>query len=146
MLSQQELFEHPNYLLRTYQLEIYRQLSLYMQENNLRNKDIADKLKVSTSYVSQVLNGDFNFTLKKLIELGLMIGKVPYFEFIEPKEYLRREKEGTKEVVVKEYFYTVDSRTVNREAITQYLGIPICSGGSLPTSIKVTSHVQPIEE
>jgi transcriptional regulator with XRE-family HTH domain len=41
-----------------------------MKANNLNQGDVAKKLGVSNAYVSQILNGNFNFTLKKLIELG----------------------------------------------------------------------------
>ncbi|HLG03473.1 MAG TPA: helix-turn-helix domain-containing protein [Bacteroidia bacterium] len=95
MFSKEELLKRPNYLLTKYQNEIYRQLIAYIQSNNLAHKDIAAKLGVSNSYVSQVLNGEFNFTLKKLIEIGLLIGKVPTLEFVDFNEYWRREKEKT---------------------------------------------------
>jgi transcriptional regulator with XRE-family HTH domain len=94
MLSKKELLKTPNYLLTKYQNEIYRQLISFMESNNLTQKEVAQKLGVSGSYISQVLNGNFNFTLKKLIELGLMIGKVPYFEFVELDEFWIREKEA----------------------------------------------------
>lgn len=94
MFSKDELLSRPNYLLKKYQNEIYRQLTDYMQRNNLTQKDIGDKLGVSSSYISQVLNGNFNFTLKKLIELALMMEKVPAVEFVEFTEFWRREKEG----------------------------------------------------
>lgn len=141
MLSKSELLNHPNYLLTTYQLEIYKQLSNYMSEHNLKKKDIAKKLDVSNSYVSQVLNGDFNFTLKKLIELGLTINKVPYLEFVTYDEYWRREKEGTviKEVITKETFITVDS-TVSFDDPTEYFDFPKLDlkGGRLPKSVSTT--------
>lgn len=135
MLNQEELLKHPNYLLSTYQLEIYRQLSNYMEANHLKKKDVAAKLKVSNSYVSQILGGDFNFTLKKLIELGLMMNKVPYLEFVDPNEYWRREKEGTKEVIVRETHYTVDSSTVS--SLSFYGDYPLLDlkGGQLPKSV-----------
>ncbi len=95
MFKKEELLAKPNYLLTTYQNEIYRQVISYMKENNLSQKDVAEKLGVSNAYISQIINGNFNFTLKKLIELGLMIGKVPALEFVEFNEYWRREIEGT---------------------------------------------------
>jgi len=94
MLSKEELLKHSNYLLTSYQLEIYRELSNYMSTNNLSQTEVAEKLGVSSSYVSQILNGNFNFTLKKLIQLGIMIGKVPALEFINEEEYWRRDQEG----------------------------------------------------
>lgn len=141
MLSHQELLEHPNYLLSTYQLEIYRQLSDYMAANNLKKQDIAHKLNVSKPYVSQILRGDFNFTLKKLIELGLMMNKVPYFEFIDPKEYWRREKEGTKEIIIKEYHYTVSSHVSqdnNNLFASLNNNVVDYKGGSLPKRVTTT--------
>jgi predicted transcriptional regulator len=94
MISNQELEKYPNYLLSTYQLEIYRQLREYMDAQGLSQTDVAKKLNVSNPYVSQILNGNFNFTLKKLIELGLMIGKIPAIDFISFDEYWLRESVG----------------------------------------------------
>ncbi|MFM9839526.1 MAG: XRE family transcriptional regulator [Cyclobacteriaceae bacterium] len=95
MFSKEELLKRPNYLLTKYQNEIYRQLVEYMQTNNLTQKDVAERLGASSAYVSQILNGNFNFTLKKLIEIGVMIGKIPVMEFIDPSEFQRREKGAT---------------------------------------------------
>jgi len=95
MFSKDELLKRPNYLLTKYQNEIYRQVEEYMRSNNLTQKDVAERLGVSNAYVSQILNGNFNFTLRKLIEIGLMVGKVPAIEFVDHVEFWRREKEGT---------------------------------------------------
>lgn len=94
MLSKKELLSTPNYLLTKYQNEIFRQLVHYMESNNLSQKDIAEKLGVSGSYISQVLNGNFNFTLKKLIDLGLMMDKIPNLEFVSIDEFWFSEKES----------------------------------------------------
>lgn len=94
MLSKKELIRTPNYLLTKFQNEIFRQLVHYMESNNLSQKDVADKLGVSGSYISQVLNGNFNFTLKKLIELGLMMDKIPNLEFVTIDEFWFSEKES----------------------------------------------------
>ncbi len=90
MLSKKELLEGPEYLLTGYQNEIFRQLTAYMEMHNLSQKDIAKSLGVSNAYVSQILNGNFNFTLKKLIELGLIMGKVPHLEFLNQDEFWKR--------------------------------------------------------
>ncbi len=95
-----DLLKKPNYLLTTYQGEIFRQLKEYMKIHNLSQKDVAEALGVSGSYVSQIMNGDFNFTLKKLIELSIYMGKVPCLEFVSTNEYWRRSRDGVKEYVV----------------------------------------------
>jgi predicted XRE-type DNA-binding protein len=94
MVSKDDLLKRPNYLLTKYQNEIYRQLVGYIKSNNLTQKDVAERLGVSSAYISQVLNGNFNFTLRKLIEIGLMVGKVPSLEFVDFGEFWRREREG----------------------------------------------------
>ncbi|GEM_PF-1569448 len=94
MLTKKELLKYPNYLIKKYQNEIYRQLVDYMEKNKLSQKDIAKKLKVSSAYVSQILNGNFNFTLSKLIELGLLMGKIPVIEFADISEIENEKKQG----------------------------------------------------
>jgi transcriptional regulator with XRE-family HTH domain len=42
---------------------------------------LAIQLGVSKGYISQVMKGEFNFTLKKLIELSLAVGKAPAIVF-----------------------------------------------------------------
>jgi len=99
MLNREELLETPDYLLTKYQNEIFRHLHAYMKNNGISQKDVAKKLGVSNSYISQVLNGNFNFTLKKLIELGLAIGKVPRIEFVDKSEF-RTTKKETKSIPI----------------------------------------------
>jgi predicted XRE-type DNA-binding protein len=99
-LKELELLESPDYLLTKYQNEIYRQLCGYMDVNKLSQKDVAKKLGVSNAYISQVLNGNFNFTLKKLIELGLAMGKVPRIEFMDKEEYHSSKKRKNMEIPI----------------------------------------------
>ena len=87
MLSKEELLKYPDYLLTKYQLEIYRQVENYRQTNDLSKSDLAKQMGVSNPYVSQILNGNFNYTLKKLIEIGLTIGQIPVLNFVPLKEY-----------------------------------------------------------
>lgn len=147
MLSKKELLESPNYLLSTYQLEIYKQISSFKNENNLTQKELAKRLKVSNAYVSQILNGNFNFTLKKLIELGLMIGKVPYIEFINNKEYWRRKKYGTKEYIVESATYTINvdfsASDYNKLELNENFHL---AGGELPTKAVVYQNILIEEE
>jgi transcriptional regulator with XRE-family HTH domain len=98
MISKDKLLKHPNYLLTKYQGEIYRQLTAYMEEHGVSQKEVAEKLGVSTSYVNQILKGNFNYTLKKLVEISLLMGKVPFIQFVSFDDYwaLERKADGTK--------------------------------------------------
>jgi len=87
-----DLIKTPEYWQENIQNELFRQLTDYMEKTGKSQSRIAKELKVSKSYVSQILNGNFNFTLNKLIELSLYIGKVPDFNFISPESYISKEK------------------------------------------------------
>lgn len=81
MLKHEELVNKPEYWLETIQNEIFRQVTAYLKDNNLTQTQFAEKLGVSKGYVSQIMKGEFNYTLKKLIELSLAIGKAPVIGF-----------------------------------------------------------------
>ena len=81
MFSNKELIQTPEYWLETIQNEIFRQVKIYMEENELNQTQLANKLGVSKGYISQILNGNFNFTLKKLIELSIAIDVIPDIQF-----------------------------------------------------------------
>jgi antitoxin component HigA of HigAB toxin-antitoxin module len=46
----------------------------YMQENGLTRSDIANKLGVSPQYVSRILSGNTNFSLKSVAEIEQKLG------------------------------------------------------------------------
>jgi transcriptional regulator with XRE-family HTH domain len=90
-MKQKELYnihalrKQPEFVLTQLQNELYRELTAYMERNTLSKKQLAEKLGVSPSYISQVLNGNFNFTILKLVELALAIDKVPVIRLEEPR-------------------------------------------------------------
>lgn len=79
------LRKQPEFVLTQLQNELFRELTAYMERNSLSKKQLAEKLGVSPSYISQVLNGNFNFTILKLVELALAIDKVPVIRLEEPR-------------------------------------------------------------
>ena len=81
MLKHKDLVTKPEYWLETIQNEIFRQVTAYLRDNHLTQSQFAAQLGVSKGYVSQVMKGEFNYTLKKLIELSLAIGKAPVINF-----------------------------------------------------------------
>jgi len=82
MISREELMKTEEFWFETIQNEIYRQIETYLAKNNLTRSQFAVQLGVSKGYVSQILNGNYNASLRKLIELSLAVGKAPVIEFI----------------------------------------------------------------
>lgn len=81
MITREELLKSSEYWITEVQMELYRNVLAYMEKEGLNQTQLAQQLGVSKGYVSQVLNGNFNYTLRKLIELSLAVGKVPVIEF-----------------------------------------------------------------
>jgi len=81
MLKTDELLNRPEYWFETIQNEVFRKVTDYLKDNNMTQNQFAEQLGVSKGYVSQVMKGEFNYTLKKLIELSLAVGKAPVIVF-----------------------------------------------------------------
>lgn len=91
MLPFNELVKTPEYWMETIQNDLYASVKQYLEEHKKTQTNLADDLKVSKGYVSQVMNGNFNYTLRKLIDLSLHIGKVPSLEFMDADEYINHD-------------------------------------------------------
>lgn len=92
MTEREEILRSTAYWLTKVQIRVFNLLNSYMEENNLTQKQVAEKLDVSPSYVSQILNGNFNFTISKLIELALLVGKAPIIQFETIEEIMEAEE------------------------------------------------------
>lgn len=101
MKSREDLLRSPTYWLTDVQIEVFNLLNTYMEENNLTQKQVAEKLNVSPSYVSQILNGNFNFTISKLIELALLVGKAPIIQFETIEDILKNEESQKRHAEIK---------------------------------------------
>lgn len=81
MINREELIRSKEYWLEKIQNALFVELEDYIEKNNLNKTKFAEKLGVSKSYLSQVLNGNFDHKLSKLIELSLAIDKIPMVRF-----------------------------------------------------------------
>jgi transcriptional regulator with XRE-family HTH domain len=80
-MSREELIKSQEYWMVTIQTELFNHVRLYLEENKMTQTQFAAKMGVSKGYVSQIMNGNFNHSLSKLIELSLAIGKMPVLKF-----------------------------------------------------------------
>jgi len=68
-----------------------------MEKEGINQTELATRLGISKSRVSQILNGDLNCTLKKLVELCLSIGIVPKINYTPLADVLRDDTQKAKE-------------------------------------------------
>ena len=88
MITRAQLYEAPEYWMERIQNDLYRELQAYKEREKLNQTQLAEKLGFTKGYISQVLNGNFNYSLRKLIDLSLAIGVVPDVEFRDLAEFI----------------------------------------------------------
>ena len=78
----------PEYWVTGIQIELYNCAERFMEQHKLNRKQLALHLGVSKGYVSQLLNGDYDHKLSKLVELSLAFGYVPNMKFMPIQEFM----------------------------------------------------------
>ena len=51
-------------------LNFTEELLAVLEKKKLKNKDFAEKLGVSSSYITKILKGDYNFSLENMVKLS----------------------------------------------------------------------------
>lgn len=114
MIKREELLQTEEYWFETLQNEIYRMVAEYMEKEKINQSQFAEKLGVSKGYISQIMNGNFNYTLKKLIELSLAVKKAPAFEFKDLSQFIQNDKQKRFEMEYQPFFNMIGlSQTKN---------------------------------
>lgn len=101
MFNIEELKNSPEFWLENVQNEIYFELKTYMADNNLNQTQLSEKLGFSKSYISQILSGEFNYSIKKFIELSLAMNKTPLLKF--EQNEVNEEKDNCKVIDFSKY-------------------------------------------
>lgn len=80
-MKRKELLKSKEYWIAKIQLDLFEMINLYLKENNVNQKQLAEKLNVSKGYISQILNGNFDHKISKLVELSLALDKIPKIQY-----------------------------------------------------------------
>lgn len=83
-----ELAASREYWLTKTQNELYDNVEQFLERKGWTRTQLAEHLGVTKGYVSQILNGDFDHKLSKLIDLSLAVGVVPNIKFQEVSDYV----------------------------------------------------------
>ena len=75
-MKRKELLKSKEFWIVKIQNQLYEELEKYLRENNVSKTELANKMGVSKGYISQILNGDFDHKLSKLIEIIMVMDKV----------------------------------------------------------------------
>lgn len=92
-MEREELLESKSYWITSIQLELFTAIETYMKKNKLNKTQLAEKLKFSKGYISQVLNGDFDHKLSKMVELSLSCDTIPLIFFVDKETFVKNDSE-----------------------------------------------------
>jgi hypothetical protein len=92
MINKKELLNTTEYWVEELQNQIYREVSAYMELHKLNRTDLAKEWGVSKGYITQVLGGECNFSLKKWVELTLKMQKAPVVEYVYTNDIYEMDK------------------------------------------------------
>ena len=87
-MERRTLIQSKAYILTKFQIGLFNQINEYLVKNKINRTQFAEKLGVSKGYISQIMNGEFDHKISKLIELYLSIGQVPSITTTPIDEYL----------------------------------------------------------
>lgn len=81
MISRKELLSSQEHWVFEIQNQVFNLVRQYMEDEKMNQSQLAKKLGVSKGYVSQLLNGNCDHRVSKLIEIVLATGHVPKLNF-----------------------------------------------------------------
>jgi predicted XRE-type DNA-binding protein len=102
-MKRKELIKNKGYHITKIQNELFRQLHDFMTKNNMNRTQLAEHLGFSKGYVSQVLNGNFDFKLSKLVELSLAMGMIPEIKFTPIDEFAKKTSSKKSDTKLRNY-------------------------------------------
>jgi predicted XRE-type DNA-binding protein len=82
-----KIMDQPSYWVEAFNGELYDAIAKYMDENNINRKQLSEKLGISKGRVSQILNGNINFSIEKFVEISLKIDKYPCMALKSKSDY-----------------------------------------------------------
>jgi transcriptional regulator with XRE-family HTH domain len=80
-MKYQDLIKTPEYWTTKIQLDLFTKVEEYMKNKGINRTQLAKELNVSKGYITQILNGDFDHRISKLVELAIAIGYYPNIQF-----------------------------------------------------------------
>ncbi|MDR7211998.1 helix-turn-helix transcriptional regulator [Flavobacterium piscis] len=150
-MKRKELLKSKEYWMTKIQLDLFEMIENYRVENNLNKTQLAEKLGVSKGYISQILNGNFNHKISKLVELSLAFDKVPVLEYENINNYILEDSLGLKTELKKQVNielnysipYSIKEKSKDKKPKNDFSNILIYSG---KLSILNDSNVTKIEK
>ena len=83
-ITREELIQSKEYWVTNIQLKLFAEVDAFMKAHQY--------LGCTKGYVTQLLSGDYDNKLSKLVELSLAIGKIPELDFADISSFTARDE------------------------------------------------------
>ncbi len=74
-----------DYILEGVILDVTEQIVAVMQEQEISRSELAERMGVSRAYITKLLRGEGNTTLRTLVRVALALDLRPQVSFVEPE-------------------------------------------------------------
>ena len=91
-ITREELVQSKEYWVTTIQLKLFAEVEAFMKTHGMNRTQFAEYLGCTKGYVTQLLSGDYDNKISKLVELSLAIGRAPSLEFVDTGAFVARDK------------------------------------------------------
>ena len=108
-ITREELISSKEYWVTNIQLKLFAEVEAYMKEHKMNRTQFAEYLGCSKGYVTQLLSGDYDNKLSKLVELSLSIGKIPELKFVDVDVFSAMDEKVYSGVSSVDTFQTIQS-------------------------------------
>ncbi len=88
-ITREELLNSKEYWMEDIQSKLYAEVEDYMRLHNMTRSQFAEYLGCTKGYVSQLLSGEYDSKISKLVELSLAVGKIPEISFKDVEYYFK---------------------------------------------------------
>ena len=90
-MEREDLLKSRIYWITQMQMGLFEVINNYMKENNLSQTEFAKQIGVNKSYVSQILNGNFDHKISKYVDLLLACGKAPLINAVDLQKHIDKD-------------------------------------------------------
>ena len=90
--SLRELYESKDFYREKLLINFSEKLLEILEDKNLNYQDFAKKLKVSKAYISKIINGKPNLTIKSIADIAFALNLWPEIHLVDRDRYFTRKE------------------------------------------------------
>ncbi|MEO5892107.1 MAG: hypothetical protein ABIQ31_17805 [Ferruginibacter sp.] len=93
-MKREKLLNSKTYWMTMIQNDLFGAINNYLKKNKINKTQLAGQLNVSKGYLSQVMNGNFDHKISKVVDLALACDTVPILTFISKEDFIEMDLKG----------------------------------------------------